>query len=60
MIPHFKNSVICKGAYIICGDGFQNTKITLQSNKEEKEMEMKGTPIYPKPLVKGSSMRKIC
>ena len=48
MIPHFKNSVICNGVCIVSGDwwtklsnktvGFQNTKITQQSNLEEKEI----------------------
>ena len=61
VIPHFKNTVIHKGACRVCGDwgqiyltktvGFQNTKITQQSKKEEKEVEMRGTLTYLTPLV---------
>ena len=59
VIPHLKNLVICKGACRVCGDwwtdlsnknvGVQNTKITQQSNEEEKEMEMRETSMYPNP-----------
>ena len=39
---------------------FQNIRLNQQSSIEEKEMEMKGTSTYPKPLMKGLTMRKIC
>ena len=61
--------VIHNGTSRVCGDcwtdssnktvGFQNKMITQQSKIEEIEMEMKGTSIYPKPLMKGLSIKKI-
>ena len=40
--------------------GLQNMRIDQQPKVEKKKMEMKGTSICPKHLMKGLSMKKIC
>ena len=67
--PHFKKALIDKSACRVCGNcgqiyqtetvGFQSTKITQESKVEKKEMEMKETLIYSKPLMTGGQWEKL-
>ena len=57
---HVEFVVIDEKIYQTKTVGFQNTKILEQSKIEEKKLEMKGTLIHPKFLMKGLSMRKVC
>ena len=70
VIPHFKNAVNDKGACRVYGDWwtdlsnkncwFTKHKDYLTDKKiKEKKMEIKQTLIYPMPLIKSLSMKKI-